>query len=380
MAEDINVAEQQQLTEHQVELAQNMAIALGLDQPQTAAAETTEQQQTTEIIPATFEIIKEKFGYENPEDAVAEIEQLRLLKSQPPAAEPIKFENEFNENLFKAIQAGKIKEVTQLLAQQERLDSLTTNEVTKDNAADIIKLGMQLEYKTLTQAEIDYKYNKSFGIPKEPMQSDSELDDDFANRKAEWQDKVNDIEMGKMIEAKMAIPKLESAKSQIKFPEIPATVDNDYIQYKKMLDEQVQIDAEVSAAYKSFTPKSIETKIPFTDETNKIGFEFQYEPDSETFTKSVGMALDINTFFDSFKKSDGTPDRQKFLEAIHFATNKDRIILEAIKQAKNATLKSQLIDNSQGGSQQRFQPQTQEPSELDKQMQASLGQYMPNRR
>lgn len=378
MAEDIVVAEQQQI-EQQNEIAQNMAIALGLEQPQTAAADTV-VAETTETIPVTFEIIKEKFGYEKPEDAVAEIEQLRLLRSQPPVIEAPKFENEFNEKLYKAIHSGQIKEVTQLLAQQERLDSLTTSEVTKDNAGDIIKLGMQLEYKTLTPAEIEYKYNKSFGLPKEPVQDMiNESDEDFANRKAEWQEKVNDIEMGKMIEAKMSIPKLETAKSQIKLPEIPNTVDEDYNQYKKMLEEQSKTDLEVLESYKSFTPKSIETKIPFTDEANKIGFEFQYEPDSETFSKSVGMALDINTFFDSFRKSDGTPDRQGFLRAIDFAINKDRIILEAIKQAKNATLKSQLIDNSQGGN-QRFQPQTQELSDFDKQMQAALGPYTQQRR
>ena len=374
MAEDIVVAEQAQQTEQQVELAQNMAIALGLEQPQTAAE--TAVTETIEQVPVTFEIIKEKFGYEKPEDAVAEIEQLRAYKQQPVVEAP-KFENEFNEKLYKAIQAGQVKEVTQLLAQQERLDSLTTNEVTRDTAADIIKLGMQLEFKTLTQAEIDYKYNKSFGIPKEPSLDVDDEDSVMAHN--EWKEKVADIEMGKMIEAKMAIPKLEAAKSQIKLPDLPNSVDEGYTQYQKMLAEQEATDNEVKEAYKVFTPKSIETKIPFNDETNKIGFEFQYEPDVETFNKSVNMALDINQFFDIFKKSDGTPDRQGFLSAIHFALNKDKIITEAIKQAKNATLKSQLIDNSQVGN-QRFQPQTQEPSELDKLMQAAVGQYVQPRR
>lgn len=372
MADDIVVDQQ---VSQNAELAENMAIALGLEKPQTAVADTVVTDTAVDIPPVTFEIVKEKFGYEKPEDAVAEIEQLRAYKAQTPTVEPIKFENEFSEQLFKAIQSGRVKEVNHLLAQQERLDSLTTNEVTKDSAADIIKLGMQLEFKTLTAAEIDYKYNKSFGLPKEPVLDENDEDSVIAHN--EWKDKVADIEMGKMIEAKMALPKLEAAKSQIKFPDIPASVDEGYIQYKKMLEEQPAIDAEVSAAYKSFTPKSIETKIPFTDETNKIGFEFQYEPDSETFARSVGMALDINNFFDFFKKSDGTPDRQGFLDAIHFATNKERIILEAIKQAKNATLKSQLVDNSQAGN-QRFTPQTQEPNELDKLMQGALGQYMPN--
>jgi hypothetical protein len=376
MADNVIEVANEQQTEQSNELAQMMAISLNGGIPPQAASETQEVvEEQQQIVPATFEILKEKFGYESPEAAVAEIESLRVLKSQPPVTEAPKFENEFNEKLYKAIQAGQVKEVTQLLAQQERLDSLTTSEVNESNAADIIKLGMQLEYKTLTQAEIDYKFNKQYALPKEPVQSDSELDEDFAQRKAEWQDKVTDIQMSRMIDAKMAIPKLVTAKSEIKLPEIPTTVDEDYVQYRKMLDEQAKIDEEVQLAYKSFTPKSIETKIPFTDEANKIGFEFQYEPSSEAFNKSLGMALDINTFFDAFKKSDGTPDRQKFLDAIHFALNKESILTEAMKQAKNATIKSFLPDNSNNNGQRISPAMTGELSELQKQMQAAGIKY-----
>ena len=376
MADNVIEVANEQQTDNASELAQMMAISLnGGIVPQQAASEQQVVVDEPVIVPATFEILKEKFGYESPEAAVAEIESLRVLKSQPPVTEVPKFENEFNEKLYKAIQAGQVKEVTQLLAQQERLDSLTTSEVNENNAADIIKLGMQLEYKTLSQAEIDYKFNKQYALPKEPVQTDSELDEEFANRKAEWQEKVTDIQMSRMIDAKMAIPKLETAKSQIKLPEIPINIDEDYVNYRKMIDEQTKIDEEVKEAYKSFTPKTIETKIPFTDEANKIGFEFQYEPSSEAFNKSLGMALDINTFFDSFKKSDGTPDRQKFLDAIHFAMNKDSIILEAIKQAKNATIKSFLPDNSNNNGQRMSPSMTGELSELQKQMQAAGIKY-----
>ena len=376
MADNVIEVANEQQTEQANELAQMMAISLNGGIAPQAASETQEVvEEQQQIVPATFEILKEKFGYESPEAAVAEIESLRVLKSQPPVTEAPKFENEFNEKLYKAIQAGQVKEVTQLLAQQERLDSLTTSEVNESNAADIIKLGMQLEYKTLTQAEIDYKFNKQYALPKEPVQSDSELDEDFAQRKAEWQEKVTDIQMSRMIDAKMAIPKLVTAKSEIKLPEIPNTVDEDYVQYRKMLDEQAKIDEEVQLAYKSFTPKSIETKIPFTDEANKIGFEFQYEPSSEAFNKSLGMALDINTFFDAFKKSDGTPDRQKFLDAIHFALNKESILTEAMKQAKNATIKSFLPDNSNNNGQRISPAMTGELSELQKQMQAAGIKY-----
>ena len=86
------------------------------------------------------------------------------------------------------------------------------------------------------------------------------------------------------------------------------------------------------------------------------------------------MATNVDKFFNSFVKSDGTFDKQGYLEAIYFATNKDKILLEAMKQSKNATIKASLPDNSSSGTQRQF-PQSQELSEFDKKMRASLAGY-----
>lgn len=378
MADDIQVPEQPQTPSVSPEIAQLMQLSLnGGIAPQTTDPSTPTDATTvpaTDTPPDIFAPFKEKFGYQSPEDAIKEIEELRLYKAKPTAAE-VKFENEQSEKLFNAFKQGKDSEVYEYLAQQHKLNSLTTADVTKDNAADIIKLGMSLKHKDLTDAEITYQFNKRFALPKSPVQETDEDDTDFANRKAEWQDQMTDIEMGKIIEAKMIRPELETAKSKIVLPEINATVDEGYFQYLKRLDEQPEKDAAIAEAYKAFTPKSIETKMPFTDEANKIAFEFQYEPDVESFNKSVGMVTDVNNFFNCFINQDGTPNRKEFIEAIHFAMNSKKIIMEAMKQAKNATIKSFLPDNNSMPGGQRMSPQTQEPSELDKQMRNSLAPY-----
>lgn len=370
-----------------MELSLNMGVPKEqkVEQPMQVQEEVninTENKQdavlTTSEVPQTsfFDTLREKFKYETPEEAISKIEELNSLKNKPASAE-VKFENEFNEKLFKAIQGGKHKEVSQLLMQQEKLESLTTTEVNKDTASDIIKLSMQLKYKDLTPSEIEYKFNKQFSIPKEPIQRIGEDDDDFEIRKSDWEETVQDIEMTKIIEAKLAKPELEKAKSSISLPEIDNPVDEDYLQYKKLLEEQSKVDEDVLKAYKSFTPKEIETKINFKDEPNKIAFDFQYEPDSESFNKSVDMALNFDLFFEKFKNQDGSPDRKKFLDAIHFAVNKDKILMEAIKQTKNATIKSFLPDNSNGGG-NKYTPQSNtESSEIDKLMRASLAGFMP---
>ena len=344
---------------------------VAVEQP-AAQTEGTEQVVTqTEAPVFQFQTFTEKYGWQNPDDAVKEIEELRALRANPTAAE-IKYENEQSEKLAKALQAGKIDEVYGYLDEQRRLDRLTASEVTKETANDIIKLSMQLKYKEegLTSDEIDYKFKKTYGIPKEPIQGATETDDEFEERHNEWKETVNDIEAGKIIDAKVAKRELEAAKSKLVLPNIEAEVDQDYIQWKKELEESEAIDAETKEAYKSFTPKDIETRISFNDEANKIAFEFHYEPEAEGFAKSLDLVTDTQKYFEKYKNSDGSPNRKQFLQDIYFIQNKEKIIMAAMNQAKNATLKAQLPDNSQG-SFQRQQPQTGEPNELHKYMQAA---------
>jgi hypothetical protein len=141
-----------------------------------------------------------------------------------------------------------------------------------------------------------------------------------------------------------------------------------------MLEEKPKQDGETKAAYKALNSKAIETKINFKDEANKIDFEFQFEPDAEGFNKAVDIACDADLFWKTFINPDGTPNRQKFLDAIYYANNKEKVLMSAMNQAKNATIKSSLPDNTQGGLIKQM-PQTQEPNELDKMMRQSLAGY-----
>ena len=390
-----NVVEPQEQISPDVKQMMEMSLKAFVPQPQSAqanqdlptAAEPTAQAQVQQVVEAkvetvveptfTFDILKDKFGYEKPDDVISEIEQLRSLKNNPAKPE-IKFENELSEKLFKAIQSGKEDEVYKYLSEKNRLESLTSQEVNKDSAADIIKLGMQLKYKDLTPQEIDYKFNKEFALPKQPIQTIEESDEEFAEKLSEWKERVADIEMNKIIEAKLIKPELDGAKSKLVLPALEEATDERYAQYLKMLEDMPKLDAEVKEAYKSFVPKQIETKLKFTDEASKIDFEFQYEPDNESFKKAVELASDQDLFFNSFINSDGTPNRKGFLEFIYKGLNAERMVTEAIKQGSNARMKALLPDNSSGGL-NRQSPSIIEQSELDKQMQASLLGFQKNR-
>src|SRR5882757_5162104 len=245
-----------------VELANAMALALGTAhpaEPVAATQPTLDPALPTEPTPFTFDPFKEKFGYQSPEDAIKEIEDLRAYKDTP-ATPTYEFENEESKKLFEALAAGKRKEVFDYLNKQQRIDELTSVDVTKDNAADVVKYAMQLKYPNLTQAEVEYKYRKQFNVPPKPAQAQDEEDDDYQKKVAAWQEVVEDRHMELMIEAKTARPEIEAAKAKLVLPEIDQQVDSDYLNYKKAIEDEQKIAAETVKVYKAFTPKAIETK------------------------------------------------------------------------------------------------------------------------
>lgn len=376
------VEEQQQA--NAAELANLMAISLGTNPPpqsnqgneggenntqQTGGEGGEGGQQQEAVVPEfKFDVFKEKFGYEKPEDILAEIEALRAAKAVPPPTPEIKFENEQSKKLFEAIKGGKQKEAYAILAEQEKLELLTSSPVTKENAADIIKAGMQNKYKTLSPELIEHRYNKTFGIPKEPIQSSIETDDEYEERVAEWKEKVKDIENERIIEANIILPELEAQKAKLVLPEIEQTVDEQYVQWKKSLDEEAATEAETLQAYKAFKPADLTFALDFIDDVNKVKTTFNWVPDAESFQKAQEMVIDAEKYYAKYKNSDGSPNRKQYLLDIYFAANKEKIIMEAMKQAKNATIKSKLPDNTSGGITRQI-PQGTELSEIDKLMQ-----------
>lgn len=363
-----------------MDLAAHMAIALnGGITPQSA--ETVTETPPVEVTPAAaetslsdpFGLFKEKFGYENQEAAFKEIEELRAFKAQP-RAEVFKVPNDESAAILRALAAGKKEDVWKALDHEMKIERLLSAEVNKDSAVDIVKMGMALKYKDLTPDEINYKFNKQFSLPSEPKQTVDEEDADYQNRLASWKDQVMDKQMELMIEAKLAKPELQNAKVKLEIPDIETPVDDGYIQYQKMLEDRTRLDEEAKAAYQKLTPEAIETKLNFKDEANKIAFEFQFKPDAEMFNRAVDIASNAEKFWGLFQNPDGTPNQKLFLESIMYAVDKSKVLLSAMNQTKNATIKAGLPDNSQGGLVRQI-PQSQEPNELDQMMRASLKGY-----
>ena len=146
--------------------------------------------------------LKERLGYEDWDSAKNDIE---ALKTKPPVTE-IKYE---------PLGPAKIKEYYAIIDKKEKLEQLTTGDVTKENAPAIIKAAMTEKYK-LPSDMVNHKFNKQFAMPPKPKQDSYTDTEEYEAATNDWKEKVADIEMDMLVEANLSRPDLEKIKSELK--------------------------------------------------------------------------------------------------------------------------------------------------------------------
>lgn len=203
----------------------------------TPAATATAETQDEILDPKDW--VKREFDVEDTETLKQQLKEYRELKEKPASTE-YKFENEDSQRLAEAISKGDRKEVLRILETQQQVENLVSAEVNDDTAGDIIKLGLKLKHKDLTDAEINHKYNKQYGVPKEPIKGEFEDDTEFEEKHEAWKERVAEIKMDKIIEAKTMKPELLKANSELKLPEV--SKDNNVGKQEQSPEDLVKFD------------------------------------------------------------------------------------------------------------------------------------------
>lgn len=342
----------QEITVDSNPLAGNM---WGVEVPKTepAAAPVVEQPKVeqpkveeakVEPTPEPTKTWINDFGWENEETAKAEIKK---LKEQTP--QEVKFENEESKKLAQAIAKGDRKKVLEILETQERLESLSAAEVNDETAEQILKMSLQLKHKEagLSQAEIDYKYNKEFGFPKEPLQRDDELEEEFDARKAEWQEKVNDIKMNRRMEAKLAKPELDKLKSQIVLPDISQSSEQkpptqEELDNAKKYDEgYIQ---SVDNSLKTFDGVTVAVKNEVVDFPVTFGVTDEDKTMLSTLMKDFQKGnYDANGLFaDLWVNEDKTLKTNEMIEDYYLIKNKKALFSKIANDSANKAIESYI--------------------------------------
>ena len=336
--------------------------------------EELKRENEEEVIDAN-DWLKREFNWDNEDAAKAEITELRKLKDVKPE---YKFENEESRKLADAISKGDRKTVLDILQKQDRIDSFLSSEINNNNAADIIKMNMQLKYPTLNKDQIDFQFNQEYGIPKEPkepVQKVSETEDEFAERKEEWKERheewkerVKGIETRLTISATMAKPELEQAKAKLILPEIQQQpvqkqlTQEELDAIKKYEDSFIQ---SVDAAIKNFNGISIPVKNEVVDFPVTFGTTDEEKSAlSETLKGFAKSNYDTNTLFaDLWVNKDGSLNTDQMLKDYHWLKNRDKAIQKIANDSANKAIEAYIKGKKNIDISDTFQNKT---IELDK--------------
>lgn len=343
------------------------------EQPKTEEQKPSTEQQSEEEILDANEWLKREFNWESEDAAKAEIAELRKLKEVKP--NEFKFENEESKRLAEAIAKGDRKTVLNILETQDKIESFLTGEVSKDNAEDIIKLALKLKHKDLSDAEINFKFNKQYALPKQPIQSELESDEDFVGRKLVWEDQVKDIEMTKLIDAKLSRPELEQVKTKLVIPEI----QKPEVQQKQLTQEELDAAKRFDEAYlrsvddslKGFTGFSVSVK---NEAVGLPEISIAYSVmDTEKTSLSQEMKDFVNTGYDAnalfannWVNDDNTLNAKQIAEDRYLLANKDKIFQKLTLDAATKAIEAYVKGKKQININETTQPGTAEMSKGEK--------------
>jgi hypothetical protein len=288
--------------------------------------------------------LKQTFDTDDIESIKNERAEYRKLKEQPQQPE---FSNDSSKLMYEYLRQGKTKELLEFLDGQDKITKYTSGGVTEDNAMDIIKLGMQLQNKLLTQDEIDFQYRQQYSFPKEPKQSIDQTDEDFAAIMDEYKQKIANVKMSRNIAAKMAMPQLEKLKSEIVLPDIFKQVVQQKQPTQEELDAAKKYDDaflnSVDASISKFSGVSVPVKNEVVDYTVTYGTnDDEKKALASTIKNLASVGYDSNSLFAPLwvNEDKKTLNTEKMINDYYFLKNRETILNKVALESANKAIEN----------------------------------------
>jgi hypothetical protein len=346
-------------------LKDQMSLALGGYKTPVPPITAAKEEDEDEIVDAD-DYLKQNLGFTSWDEAKAAFEDYKQLKQAPPAQtqSEIKFANEQSKKIHEALKAGKVEEVENYIQSQKLLRDIDTKP-----DADKLKLYIQLTNPRFDSELVEDEFQELYGLDETEYEGEptklKKARAKIAQRLETDVQKANDF--------------FATYKQKIELPDIAPAVDEGYVNYKKSIESNSKLAAETTEAYSKIKANEIKQTFEFNDEANKLKIPFEYVPDEASFETTRKVANDEAEFMKLFFKQDGSPDRQKFLQFLHFGQNAPKIIAEAMKKASNATRLAMINSATEGGGAKRelVVNGDGELDELQESMKIALGRFMP---
>lgn len=299
-----------------------------------AATETTPPAETAPPAAAVDynAYLKEKFGWDSEEVAA---QQLAELKEKAKGKE---FANDYSRQMYEYLLEGKEDDLYSHLSQKKQVEKLLSADVTDERtAAEMVKFGIKSKNNDLTSDEVEFLFNKRFGIPKEPTQLDTETDEEFDARKNEWAAQVNAVKKEMIIEAKLAKPEIEKLKNELVLPKIggegqPQLTQEDL---QRLEENQKRFIQKVDAEFKNFNGFEVKYK----DEEVEIPVTFGYDEAQKAALKEELKTFDVDVFFDQRWFSNGEPNVVKIMQDISLLKDGEAVMQKIANEVGAQVLK-----------------------------------------
>lgn len=330
----------------QVEIKDPYSEASWSEAPQVAEKKEVEVKQTeAQIEKPTAPVIdynnylKEKFGFESEEQALTEFQK---LKETPKPAE-IKFGNEESEKFFKLLQDGKEDDVYSFLSEKKRIEKMSNAEITDTNiAADIIKFNLQKKYKDLSEDEIEYKFNKQFGVPEKPEQGLEETDEEYEVKVNNWEKQKKLAEKELIMEAKILKPEIEKYKPTLELPELPKAENTNQPSEEdlaKWEEARKQFEQELETSYQSFDGINVTAK----NEEVEIPVSFLPSDEEKAALKEQLKNFDQNEYFAKrWISEDGKVKVKQMMNDIYLLENQEKALQKLVNESSAKMLEHQV--------------------------------------
>lgn len=276
-------------------------------QPEVGVASNPFVEESWKDNSVNTETIETKAPEQKQEEKAAEVEVIKLTETVETEIKKEEVKTEEKQEQKKEEKAptqfsfgDKEDELYNYLDTKKKLEKLTTSEVNKTTAEEIVKMALKSKYSDLSPEEIDYKFKKQFLSPKEPVKGEFEDDTEFDEKYAAWEEKKKEVEMDLLIEAKTALPELKKLKSELKQPDI-SQISNQSA--KEFTPEEV---AEAKKYYDNYL-KSAEISI-----NSFNGFSVEY--------KEEGLSI-VSAYIPSIEEKKAVAAQMKTLADNEFNAN-----------------------------------------------------------
>jgi hypothetical protein len=342
LAEGFNpFSDEQQIKKVEEAPANNTIVEDAIANESTSTVDQTESQ-TQQPEQSTFDpnsFIKERFGFDTVDEAEQEFMRLIEEREQAPSFD---FSDDISRTLFDAIREGKTDDVYNILAEQKRLEKLTTAEVTPDLAFDIIKTNIQNKYQDLTPEEVDLLFYESYNFPPKPEQGYEETDEEYKEKLQNWESQVNFIEKRMVIDAKVIRPELNKLKSDLQLPDIYGLGE-----YEARLQEENEVLSQARTSYEraldsqfnSFSGFNVSVK----DEEVEIPITFNVADEERLALKQELSDFDGEAYLENrwFNEA-GEPNVKQIMADKYVLENLPRILQKVANEAASQRLLAHL--------------------------------------